>query len=136
MDVRNFAISLPIHWYRGMPAAILAGMNQIEEIMKMPAGAFNYGDAWLELDKIVDAFSNAEDRIREWTNLLCWAEQQQLSSGHPNFRLGLEHLLGDQNESRGLEHLERAYEQDQHWNPNRARTGQLPIESCASRRIF
>jgi hypothetical protein len=80
--------------------------------------AFNHGEAWLELDE--NSLQSQQDRIREWTNLLGWAEQQQLSSGHPHFRLGLECLLVDQDESRGLEHLEKAYEQDKQWNPKRA----------------
>jgi hypothetical protein len=95
-------------------------MHQIEEILRMPAGAFNHGEAWLEMDKAVNSLPNPRDRIREWTNLLGWAEQQQISSGHPHFRLGLECLLVDQNELRGLEHLEKAYEQDKRWNPKRA----------------
>ena len=86
----------------------------------MPVGAFNHGDAWLELDKVVNSLPAAVDRIREWTNLLSWAEKQRLSSGHPHFRLGLEYLLLDQDESRAFGHLEKAYRQDQQWNFKRA----------------
>jgi hypothetical protein len=95
-------------------------MSTIEEILKTPITSFEDGSAWLKLDEVIDLLPDFGDRIRRWAEVLSFAEGNGLPTGHPHFRLGLLHLLSDADERVGLEHLERAYQQDRKWRPQQA----------------
>ena len=92
----------------------------MKKYLKTPITSFEDGSAWLKLDDVIDLLPDFGDRIRRWAEVLSFAEGNGLPTGHPHFRLGVLHLLSDADERVGLEHLDRAYQQDRKWRPQQA----------------
>ncbi len=68
---------------------------------------------WNALDRLIGAVPDRTEQLRSWEHAAQAAESKGVSCGHAHFRLGVLHLVLDPEESKGIWHLERAYEQDQ-----------------------
>lgn len=96
------------------------GSVTIDDILAIPPGKFDCLATWTALDGIISGLSDPNREIVEWNKVLRHTESIGTPTGHPHFRLGILHLLTDSDESVGLSHLQKAYESDRTFAPERA----------------
>jgi hypothetical protein len=85
---------------------------EIDEILKSPDATFKDLAVWHRLDALIEALPENE-RLRQWNHVAQELEARRIPNGHPHFRLGILHLISDSDETTGIQHLQKAYEQDQ-----------------------
>jgi len=69
--------------------------------------------SWKEIDGIVAALPTRQEQIRVWEQICAILDKAGFLKGHPYFRLGVLHLIEDNDEQVGISHFEQAYKDDQ-----------------------
>src|SRR5438552_14692852 len=87
-------------------------MRTVDEVLSLSISASNESATWTELDQIIGSLTDVQQQIEQWNKVSAHAEANGVGSGHAHFRLGVLHLINDVDEAVGIDHLERAYEQD------------------------
>ena len=80
--------------------------------------AFKGPAVWHLLDTLIESLPD-DQRVLEWSRVAGQLEARKISSGHAHFRLGIFHLVKDAHEATGLQHVQKAYEQDQMFSGRR-----------------
>jgi len=89
------------------------GVPVLEEVLNASPSVLSDRSTAHILDKIIESVPSVRQRIADWNRVAAEMEAKGVCSGHAHFRLGILHLINDLDESKGISHLERAYEQDQ-----------------------
>jgi hypothetical protein len=84
----------------------------VDELLKRPASILKEPSTAHLLDQVIESMPTVEQREIEWNRVALDMEAKGISSGHAHFRLGILHLVNDADETKGIYHLEQAYQQD------------------------
>lgn len=87
---------------------------------------------WRAIDELVVALPTNQIQEQAWQRIVLMRESGGLSRGHPFFRLGVHHLQNDEDESRALQFLEQAYQEDEKFHSN----SQLPPHRKGAYRLL
>ena len=86
-------------------------MKSLDEILELHPSRFD--EHWDAIDEFAQTRLTLKEQQVAWERIVDHLESNNVSKGHPFFRLGVLHLLTDTVETTAISYLEKAYEEDE-----------------------